>query len=126
MAVNHSRSQTKKSGGRTPSSRKVRKHELGNQFTQPELGDEEETDSRKGRGQTEKHNVVRAKKVNLSNDGKVEKVEINRVVSNDANPNYVRRSLLTKGTVVETEKGKARITSRPGQEGVVNAVLIEE
>ena len=25
---------------------------------------------------------------------------------------------------VETEKGKARVTSRPGQDGTVNAVLI--
>ena len=31
---------------------------------------------------------------------------------------------MTKGTIVQTEAGSARITSRPGQDGVVNAILI--
>lgn len=126
MAVNHSRSQTKKSGGRTTSYRKVRKHELGSQFTQPELGDDVSRDRRDGRGNTTKSNVTRTNEINLSKNGETERVEVKRVISNQANQNYVRRSLLTKGTVVETEKGKAKITSRPGQEGILNAVYVEE
>jgi len=34
--------------------------------------------------------------------------------------------LLTKGALIETEIGLARVTSRPGQDGVVNAVRVEE
>ena len=33
-----------------------------------------------------------------------------------ANRHYVRRNILTKGTVITTDKGNAVITSRPGQE----------
>ena len=55
---------------------------------------------------------------------KIEKLKITAVVENPANRHFVRRNIITKGTVIETEKGKARITSRPGQEGVINAILI--
>ena len=37
----------------------------------------------------------------------------------------VRRNILTKGAIIETDAGKAKITNRPGQEGTVNAVLVE-
>jgi len=56
--------------------------------------------------------------------GKTQKVKIETVEANSANPNYVRRNLLTKGAIIRTEMGRARIVSRPGQDGVVNAVLI--
>lgn len=57
--------------------------------------------------------------------GKAQKVKIEKVERNDANPNYVRRNLLTKGAIIITEIGSARIASRPGQNGVINAILIE-
>jgi len=50
---------------------------------------------------------------------------VKTVVQSPANRNFVRRNILTKGTIIETSKGKARVTSRPGQDGVLNAVLIE-
>lgn len=52
------------------------------------------------------------------------KVKIKTIVENAANRHFVRRNIMTKGAIIETEKGKARITSRPGQEGTINAVLI--
>ena len=55
---------------------------------------------------------------------KSSKAKINTVVDNPANRNFIRANILTKGTVVDTDKGKARITNRPGQEGTVNGVLI--
>ncbi|MHA1485277.1 MAG: 30S ribosomal protein S8e, partial [Candidatus Thorarchaeota archaeon] len=30
----------------------------------------------------------------------------------------------TRGTIIKTSKGRAKVTSRPGQEGILNAVLI--
>jgi len=57
--------------------------------------------------------------------GKVEKANILNVVDNPCDPNYVRRNILTKGAIIETDKGQVRITSRPGKDGVVNGILIE-
>ena len=52
------------------------------------------------------------------------KVKITTVVDSPSNRHFARRNIITKGTIVNTEKGKAKITSRPGQDGVVNAILI--
>lgn len=57
--------------------------------------------------------------------GKTKKVKILTVVDNKANPHFVRRNLITKGATIDTEAGKARVTSKPGRDGVVNAVLLE-
>lgn len=58
--------------------------------------------------------------------GKTEKVEIQRVVKNPANVDYDRRGVITKGAIIETPAGLARVTSRPGQDGVINAVSVGE
>lgn len=55
---------------------------------------------------------------------KAQKVKIKDTTENPANRHFVRRNIMTKGAIIETEIGKAKITSRPGQDGVVNAVLI--
>ncbi|HLD05374.1 MAG TPA: 30S ribosomal protein S8e [Candidatus Nanoarchaeia archaeon] len=55
---------------------------------------------------------------------KITVVEIKNIKENPANRHYVRRNIMTKGAVIETPKGLARITNRPGQEGCVNAVLV--
>jgi small subunit ribosomal protein S8e len=64
--------------------------------------------------------------VNVSDPatGKTEKMEILRVVRNPANVDYNRRGVITKGTIIETERGIARVTSRPGQQGLINATLM--
>ena len=56
--------------------------------------------------------------------GKSTKTEIVTVVENPANPHYVRRNIITKGAIINTKLGKAKITSRPGQSGTINAVLL--
>jgi small subunit ribosomal protein S8e len=48
------------------------------------------------------------------------------VKKNAANPNYVQRNIINKGAVIQTEMGLAKVTSRPGQDGIVNAVLVKE
>ena len=55
---------------------------------------------------------------------KSKKTKIKTITESPANRHFVRRNIMTKGAIIETEIGKARITSRPGQDGVVNAVLI--
>ncbi len=56
--------------------------------------------------------------------GKTTKTEIISVVENQANIHYVRRNIMNKGAIIETKIGKAKITSRPGQSGNINAILI--
>jgi len=58
--------------------------------------------------------------------GKVTRAKVISVKESEANPHYVRRNIITLGAVVETKIGTAKVTSRPGQDGIVNAVLLEE
>lgn len=124
MAIWHKQSGRKKTGGRTRRNRKNKKYDLGSQFSEPEVG-EKRIEKKRTRGGNQKNVAKRSEKVNLSVNGEVKRVEIESVEDNPANPNYVRRSLLTKGTIINTPEGEARITSRPGQEGVVNAELVD-
>lgn len=125
MAIWHKQSGRKKTGGRTRRNRKPKKHELGSEFSEPQKG-EKRVEKKRTRGGNEKNVAKRSEKINVAVDGDVKNAEIEAVEDNPANPNFVRRSLLTKGTVVQTSEGKARITSRPGQEGVINGELIED
>ena len=75
-----------------------------------------------------KLSVLATKYVNVTDPatGKTEKTEIKRVTKNPANLDYQRRGVITKGAILETPLGQARVTSRPGQHGVVNAILIQK
>jgi small subunit ribosomal protein S8e len=56
---------------------------------------------------------------------KVQVVEIIGVLENTANIQFVRRNIINKGAMVETSLGKVKVSSRPGQHGMVNGVLVE-
>src|SRR3981189_2082069 len=47
------------------------------------------------------------------------KVKIVTVKANPSNPNFVTRNVITRGATILTEIGLARVTSRPGQDGVL-------
>ena len=66
--------------------------------------------------------------INVTNltTNKTSKVKILKFESNAASKDLNRRRILTKGAVVNTEIGKARISSRPGQHGILNGILISE
>lgn len=123
----HGRSQRKETGGRYRPARKKRKYELGRDYIPTVIG-EDEFKKIRVRGGNYKIRVVAAKFVNVTNPktGETKKVEIKDVLENPANPHYVRRDIITKGAIILTEIGKARVTSRPGQDGCINAVLLEE
>ncbi|MEM0457730.1 MAG: 30S ribosomal protein S8e, partial [Sulfolobales archaeon] len=55
---------------------------------------------------------------------KTQKVKIKAILESHANREFARRGIIVKGTIIETEIGRAKVTSRPGQDGVVNAVLL--
>ena len=64
--------------------------------------------------------------VNLPKEGKTVKATINSVIANDADPNFIRRNIVTKGSIVDTSMGKVKITSRPGMHGVISGILLED
>lgn len=115
----------KLSGGRRRAYRKKRKFEQGSFPAETILGDPKPKTSR-GRGGNLKRKILADKFacVTDTKSGKTEKVEITRVVKNPANVDYNRRGVITRGAVIETSLGLARVTSRPGQHGVLNAVLV--
>ena len=118
----------KRTGGKKRPWRKKRKYELGSFPTETTLGPVERRNVARRRGGNIKVRLVEAKMANVSDPdtGETKKVEITRVVKNPANVDYDRRGVITKGTIIETPLGLAVVTSRPGQDGVVNAVLLKE
>jgi small subunit ribosomal protein S8e len=126
MSVWHGHLHKKKpSGGKKRAYRIKRKFEEGRFPAETTLG-ETKRKIVKGRGTTMKIKALSDKYVCVTDlkTGKTEKTEITRVVKNPANVDYDRRGVITKGAVIETPLGLARITSRPGQYGIINAVLI--
>lgn len=126
MALTNSRSKRKVTGGRYVGYRKKRISEVRNLPTLTKLG-EKVARVLRVRGGNNKSRLLSDKVANVFNPTtkKYEKLEIKTVLENPANRNFVRRNILTKGTVIETAKGKAKITSRPGQERVINAILLK-
>jgi small subunit ribosomal protein S8e len=113
-------------GGRRRPAQKKRRAEIGRAPVDTHIGETRTRIIRTYGG----NNVVvtlRANYANVTNpkNGETKKVKIETVEKNTANPNYVRRNLLTKGAVIKTEIGSARIMSRPGQDGIINATLLE-
>jgi len=115
----------KPTGGRRRAYRKKRRFERGS-FPTETVVDEQRTKMDRRRGGNLKIRLISTKWVNVSipETGETKKVEITRVIRNPANVDYDRRNVITKGTILETPLGRARVTSRPGQSGVLNAVLI--
>lgn len=116
----------KPSGGRIWASRKKRRREMGSEFVETKLGPLKRVERRTFGGNIkislfgiDVANVVDPK------TGQTKKSKILNVVGNPADPHFVRRNVLTKGAIIETELGRARVTSRPRQSGSVDAVLLE-
>ncbi|RJS90409.1 30S ribosomal protein S8e [Candidatus Bathyarchaeota archaeon] len=118
----------KRTGGRTKPYRKKRKFERGRYPVETVLGEGEERKVVRVRGGGRKVKLMAAKYANISDPrtGKTVKVEILDVIRNPANMDYNRRRILTRGAIIRTELGTAKVVSRPGQNGVINAVLLPE
>lgn len=125
MARSQLRSKRKVSGGRYHSARSKRKSELAGYPASTHLSGKTEKRKLRVLGGRRKIKILATNIINVSDkDGKTVKTEMLNVLENPANPNLVRRNIFTKGAVVETKLGKVKITSRPGQEGALNGVLL--
>ncbi|MEM4157269.1 MAG: 30S ribosomal protein S8e, partial [Candidatus Methanomethylicaceae archaeon] len=105
-----------------------RRYELGSPPVETSLASEGESRSiERAYGGNMKIKLEEALFVNVT-DPKThttKKCRIIKVKDNPSNVDYARRGIITKGAIVETELGDARITSRPGQHGLLNAVLLK-
>jgi small subunit ribosomal protein S8e len=125
MSTHSSLRKRKLTGGKKRVYRSKKKYEAGGYPAETLLG-EPRRKSTRGIGGNIKTKVLSDKFASVTDpkSGKTEKSAITRVVRNGANVDFNRRGVITKGAEIETELGLARVTSRPGNDGVINAVLI--
>ena len=119
----HMKSGRKPTGGVIGRNAKKKKRQAGRDFIPCHVGKAKATAIRaRGVG---KRAALSADTANIIADGKSQKAKITGVVQNPADSQFIRRNIITKGAIISTELGKARVTSRPGQHGTINAVLVE-
>jgi len=120
-------SKRKFTGGRLISNRGKQKHELGREAGEPNVETTRKKEIRT-RGGNSKVRLLRCDVACVADPktGKSRIAKIETVTDNSANLNYIRRNIISKGAIIKTDAGDARVTSRPGQDGVVNAVLVGE
>ncbi|MFL2957804.1 MAG: 30S ribosomal protein S8e [Candidatus Thalassarchaeaceae archaeon] len=131
MAKWHGISRRKPSGGRLkrPSRyRGKRKTEISSENQFAFVGDKDARKLYRKTAGSQTVRVLSVKNINVNKpkEGKTVRAKITNVVRNDADTNYVRRNIVTKGAIVETDIGQVRVTSRPGMHGVVSGILLEE
>jgi len=114
------------SGGKYTKNRKKKLHEIAGQKRIVKLSEEEKRKIKKTRGGNKKTYLLKAKFINIQgSDKKIKKTEIKNILETPSNRFLARQNILTKGTIVETELGKVKITNRPTQEGTINGILIK-
>jgi len=126
MAIWQGKSLRKPSGARAKTNRNKRNMEFGRDPAETKIGDRKVKKIRT-KGGNEKTRLSNDKNINVVDPktNNVQVAEIETVVENTANTHFVRRNIITKGAVVETNLGRVKVTSRPGQHGMINGVLVE-
>jgi len=126
MAIWQGKPKRKPSGGRIRAARKKRKFEIGREKQFTHMGPRK-VKMYRTKGANRKARLLMVDTANVVDPATkaIKKVKILTVKTNPSNPNYVQRNIMTKGATVMTEMGEAMITSRCGQDGVVNAILIK-
>lgn len=127
MGLWQGKAQRKRTGGRLRYARKKRKFEIGAEAQTTTIGADRKKFARTRAG-NQKIRVLSSEIANVVNpkNNQVKKTKILSVLENPSNPHFVQRNIITKGAIVQTELGKARVTSRPGQDGIINAILISK
>ena len=118
------RSRRKVSGGRYKATRKKKLREVARDTFYTKIG-KKKINVYRGKSAIIKRSLLSAEEVNVFDGKKYQKVKIITVVENSANRHFVRRNIITKGAIIQTELGNAKIVNRPGQEGHITAVLVK-
>ncbi len=71
---------------------------------------------------------LRANRINVldKSTNKTQNVAIKGLDFNPASRDFTRRKIITKGAIVMTDLGKVKVTSRPGNDSVINGILLKE
>ncbi len=127
MAISQFRSKRKFTSGLYHKLRKKKKRDFGSDFIPIKIGPLRIKEIRTFGGGV-KYRILQTDLANVfdPHTKKAHKTKIKTVKENPANPHFVRMNIITKGAVVETELGLAKVISRPGQDGIVNAVLVKK
>ena len=117
---------SKITGGRRSPLRIRRKYET-DRYPNEAINGAQVTITRRVRGNNNKVALKSIDFVNLATgNAKVVKSKIIKVLDNTTNNDYKRRGIISKGAILETQEGKCKVVSKPGQNGIVNAVLLKE
>lgn len=111
-------------GGKYVKRRKKKSYEREGQKRIVKLS-EDKRKTVKTRGGNKKTYLLGGKTINVQVKDKKQKLEIKNVLETPSNRFLARQNVITKGTIVETDKGKVKVTNRPTQEGNINGILIE-
>jgi small subunit ribosomal protein S8e len=106
--------------------RDKRRNEMGGYFSATKIADANAIEKVRGRGGNIKDTVKHAAFANVLTKKGYKKAKITGVLKSGDNRNFARLGIITKGSVINTELGKAKVLSRPGQDGSINAILVEE
>ena len=131
MAKWHGISRRKPTGGRLKRPNRYRgkrRTEIASENQFAYVGDRDQRKNYRKTAGSQTVRLLSAHEINVndSKEGKTVRATINNVIENDADPNYIRRNIVTKGAIVDTDIGRVRVTSRPGMHGVVSGVLLED
>ncbi|NMC05999.1 MAG: 30S ribosomal protein S8e [Candidatus Lokiarchaeota archaeon] len=118
-------SKQKPSGGRLRPNQKKHKREMGRYPIETTMG-ERSVKKQRVRGGNIKNKLYHEKTVNVTDGATTKNVKIQDVLENPSNKDLNRRKVITRNTILKTELGKVRVTSRPGQVPVVNGILLKE
>jgi len=128
----HLKSRRKKTGGVRHSRNRCDKKLswMGGPAALTEIAEKEDKKVLRGRGGTKKIKLTKTAFALISDKGKTFKAKVFNVKENPADRHFARRQIMTKGALIEVEidgqKRMARVTSRPGQQGEVQAVFVSE
>jgi small subunit ribosomal protein S8e len=108
-------------------SRGKRAYEIGGEAAETKLA-ERKIEQRTGMGGKVKIKLLQEEYANVTDpkNSTTKKAKITQVLKNSASVDYQRRGIVSKGAVIKTELGEAVVTSRPGQDGLINALLVKK
>jgi small subunit ribosomal protein S8e len=123
----HSKNKRKNTGnGKLKLKNKDKKrHEIGGYFSATRLKPEKNVIKHtRTRGGSVKPKLKNAAFANVLTKSGYKKAKITTVAESKDNKNFARLNIITKGSIIDTELGKAIVLNRPGRDGCVNAKLL--
>lgn len=127
MGIWQERSKRKPSGGKYHKYRDKRKFSMAKYDIKLKVAAEEKRKKIRTMGGNFKTKLITGTFANVVDPKtkKIKKVKIMDVIESPSSRHYARMNVITKGAILETEEGTARVTNSPGKEGMINAVMIE-